>query len=62
MERIKEQYQSYGRLLVKEKKSKSAAKPRRSRIERLKVMINNEDYLNEAIQKLANSLTSGLMK
>jgi chaperonin cofactor prefoldin len=61
MERIKEQYQSYGRLLVKEKKSKST-KPRRSRIERLKVMINNEDYLNEAIQKLANSLTSGLMK
>jgi chaperonin cofactor prefoldin len=61
MEKIKEQYQSYGRLLVKEKKSKST-KPRRSRIERLKVMINNEDYLNEAIQKLANSLTSGLMK
>jgi len=61
MERIKEQYQSYGRLLVKEKKSKST-RPRRSRIERLKVMINNEDYLNEAIQKLANSLTSGLMK
>jgi len=61
MERIKEQYQSYGRLLVKEKKSKST-KPRRSRIERLKVMINNEDYLNEAIQKLANSLTNGLMK
>ena len=61
MERIKEQYQSYGRLLVKEKKSKST-KPRRSRIVRLKVMINNEDYLNEAIQKLANSLTSGLMK
>lgn len=61
MEMTKQKYQSYGLLLVKEKKSKSA-KPRRNRIERLKVMINNEDYINEAIQKLANSLTSGLMK
>ncbi len=61
MEKIKERYQSYGLLLVKEKKSKST-RPRRNRIERLKEMINNEEYLNEAIQKLANSLTSGLMK
>ena len=61
MEKIKERYQSYGLLLVKEKKGTSA-RPRRNRIERLKEMINNEDYLNEAIQKLANSLTSGLMK
>ena len=35
---------------------------RRSRIEQLKTMINNEDYLTEAVVKLANSLTSGLMK
>jgi len=35
---------------------------KKSRIENLKVMINNEAYMNEAIQKLANSLTSGLMK
>lgn len=35
---------------------------RRSRIENLKVMINNKEYVDEAIQKLANSLTSGLMK
>jgi hypothetical protein len=61
MEKLTERYQSYGLLLVKEKIGKSA-RPRRSRIERLKEMINNEDYLNEAIQKLANSLTSGLMK
>ena len=35
---------------------------RRKRIENLKNMINNDDYVNEAIKKLANSLTSGLMK
>jgi len=35
---------------------------RRSRIEQLKTMINNEEYLTEAVVKLANSLTSGLMK
>jgi len=35
---------------------------RRKRIENLKQMIHNEDYMNEAITKLANSLTSGLMK
>jgi len=35
---------------------------RRSRIEQLKTMINNEDYLDEAVVKLAKSLTSGLMK
>ncbi len=35
---------------------------RRTRIEQLKKMINNEDYLSEAVLKLANSLTSGLMK
>jgi len=35
---------------------------RKTRIERLKEMINNEEYVNEAISKLANSLTSGLMK
>jgi hypothetical protein len=35
---------------------------RKSRIEDLKIMINNKDYVDEAIQKLANSLTSGLMK
>ena len=35
---------------------------RRNRIENLKMMIYNEDYVNEAIKKLANSLTHGLMK
>jgi len=35
---------------------------RRKRTENLKQMIHNEDYMNEAITKLANSLTSGLMK
>jgi hypothetical protein len=35
---------------------------RKSRIENLKTMINNKDYVDEAIVKLANSLTSGLMK
>jgi len=35
---------------------------RRNRIEQLKIMINNEEYLTEAVVKLANSLTSGLMK
>ena len=35
---------------------------RRNRIENLKKMINNEEYVKEAIKKLANSLTSGLMK
>lgn len=35
---------------------------RRKRIEQLKTMINNEEYLAEAVIKLANSLTSGLMK
>ena len=37
-------------------------KLRRSRIENLKKMINNEDYVNQAIVKLAKSLTYGLMK
>jgi len=35
---------------------------KKKRIEYLKRMINNEDYISEAISKLANSLTSGLMK
>jgi hypothetical protein len=35
---------------------------RRKRIEQLKTMINNEEYLSEAVSKLAKSLTSGLMK
>jgi len=35
---------------------------RRNKIENLKKMINNDDYVKEAIKKLANSLTSGLMK
>ena len=35
---------------------------RKNRIETLKTMINNKDYVDEAIVKLANSLTSGLMK
>lgn len=35
---------------------------RRKRIEQLKTMINDEEYLAEAVVKLAKSLTSGLMK
>lgn len=34
---------------------------RKNKIENLKTMINNKDYISEAIVKLANSLTSGLM-
>ena len=45
---------------VKEKIDLNAL--RKTRIEKLKTMINNEDYLSEAVTKLANSLTSGLMK
>lgn len=45
---------------VKEKIDLNAL--RKTRIEQLKTMINNEDYLSEAVTKLANSLTSGLMK
>jgi len=37
-------------------------KVRRTRIEELKTMINNEDYISEAVVKLARSLTTGLMK
>ena len=48
-------------LAVKNEKI-SLATIRKTRIERLKEMINNEEYVNEAISKLANSLTSGLMK
>ena len=36
--------------------------PRRKHIENLKQMIDNEEYVNEAITKLAKTLTSGLMK
>jgi len=35
---------------------------RKSRIEELKKKINSDDYITEAINKLANSLTAGLMK
>jgi hypothetical protein len=35
---------------------------RKTRIEQLKEMIENEEYVNEAIQKLAGSLTTGLMR
>jgi hypothetical protein len=35
---------------------------RQTKIEQLKEMIENEEYVNEAIQKLAGSLTTGLMK
>lgn len=34
---------------------------RKYKIEHLKKLINNEDYINDAINKLANSLTSGFM-
>ncbi|UCB44340.1 MAG: hypothetical protein JSV25_08925 [Spirochaetota bacterium] len=61
MEKLKEKKDIRSILVLKQRKPKVNL-PRRTRIEKLKVMINNEDYLNEAIQKLANSLTSGLMK
>jgi hypothetical protein len=61
MEKLKEKKDIRSILVLKQKKPKVNL-PRQNRIEKLKVMINNEDYLNEAIQKLANSLTSGLMK
>ena len=35
---------------------------RRTRIDQLKEMIENEEYVNEAIQKLAGALTTGLMR
>jgi hypothetical protein len=35
---------------------------RRNRIEDLKERINDDEYVREAIRKLANSLTTGLMK
>jgi hypothetical protein len=35
---------------------------RQTKIDQLKEMIDNEEYVNEAIQKLAGSLTTGLMK
>ena len=40
----------------------AANSQRKTRIEQLKEMIENEEYVNEAIQKLAGSLTTGLMK
>ena len=61
MEKLREK-KEIGNLLVRKQRKSNVNLPRRSRIEKLKVMINNEDYINEAIQKLANSLTSGLMK
>ena len=61
MEKLKEKKDIRSILVLKQRKPKVNL-PRQTRIEKLKVMINNEDYLNEAIQKLANSLTSGLMK
>ena len=36
--------------------------PRQTKIDQLKEMIDNEEYVKEAIQKLAGSLTTGLMK
>ena len=40
----------------------AANSQRKTRIEQLKEMIENEEYVNEAIQKLAGSLTTGLMR
>jgi len=54
---------SSGATTINEKTTKSKINVnRRSRIEELKKKINNDDYLSEAINKLANSLTAGLMK
>jgi len=50
-----------GSLAVKDKRYEDDLH-RRTRIEYLKKIIDNEEYLNDAISKLANSLTSGLLK
>ena len=45
------------------KRERVAPNPQRqTKIDQLKEMIDNEEYVNEAIQKLAGSLTTGLMK
>jgi hypothetical protein len=45
------------------KKDRAAANSlRKARIDQLKEMIDNEEYVDEAIRKLAGSLTSGLMR
>lgn len=43
-------------------KESSVTALKKKKIERLKWLINDEDYIKEAIVRLANSLTSGLMK
>jgi hypothetical protein len=40
----------------------ASASLRRTRIALLKEMIENDEYVDEAIRKLAGSLTTGLMK
>ena len=40
----------------------SRASMHKTRIAQLKEMIDNEEYVDEAIRKLAGALTAGLMK
>jgi len=48
---------------ISRKKERTATDTlKKTRIEQLKEMIDNEEYVSEAIRKLAGSLTSGLMK
>ena len=48
---------------ISRKKERTATDTlKKTRIEQLKEMIDDEEYVNEAIRKLAGSLTSGLMK
>jgi len=50
-----------GSIAIKDKRYEDDVH-RRTRIEYLKKIIDNEEYINDAISKLANSLTSGLLK
>jgi hypothetical protein len=60
MKKVSEKKTVYGISGKKERVAPNAQ--RRTKIDQLKEMIDNEEYVNEAIQKLAGSLTTGLMK
>ncbi len=60
MKKVSEKKTVYGVSGKKERAAPDALK--QTRIDQLKEMIDNEAYVNEAIQKLAGSLTTGLMK
>ena len=52
---------NFGSIIIKTEKINISIL-RKSRIENLKTMINKKEYVDEAISKLANSLSSGLLK